>query len=141
MGQLTWMSSRTRFRCSRRRYPLRYAREIWFQHDGAPAYFSLQVREHLNRVDKEKWIGRGGPVAWPARSPDLTPLDIFLWGHVKSVLYINPVNTRQELIERMFTAFNHIRHSPGMFARVRQAMARRCNECNQVQGTHFEHLL
>ena len=66
-----------------------------------------------------------GTVAWPARSPDLTPLDFFfLWGHVKSVVYINPANTRQELNERIFTPFGQIRHRPVMFARVRQAMAR-----------------
>ena len=34
-------------------------REIWFQHDGAPAHFSLQVRAHLNRVYGEKWTGWG----------------------------------------------------------------------------------
>lgn len=28
-------------------------------------------------------IGRHGPHAWPPRSPDLTPLDFFLWGCVK----------------------------------------------------------
>ena len=78
-----------------------------------------------------------GPVAWPARSPDLTPLDFFLWGHVKSVVYVNPENTRQELNERIFTPFDQIRYRPGMFARVRQAMTRRCNERNQVQCTHF----
>ena len=77
-------------------------------------------------------MGRGGPVAWPPRSPDLTPLDFFLWRHVKSVVYINPVNTRQELIEQIFTAFDQIRHSPSMFIRDRQPMARRCKECNQV---------
>ena len=87
-------------------------------------------------MDRER-----GPVVWPPRSPDLTPPDFFLWRHVKSVVYINPVNTRQELIERIFTAFDQLRHSPSLFARVRQAMARRCKECNQVQGTHFEHLL
>ena len=57
-------------------------REMWFQHDGAPAHFSLQVRAHLNRVYREKWIGRGGHVAWPARSPDITPLDFFSFGGV-----------------------------------------------------------
>ena len=55
-------------------------REMWFQNDGAPPHFSLQVPVHLNRVYREKWIGRGGAVVWPARSPDLTPLDFFLWG-------------------------------------------------------------
>ena len=60
--------------------PLAIRREMWFQHDGAPAHFSLQVRAHLNRVDREKWIGKGGPVAWPARSPDLTPLGFSFGG-------------------------------------------------------------
>ena len=50
----------------------------------------------------------GGAVGWLARSPDLTPLHFFLWGHVKSVVYINPANTREELIELIFTAFDQI---------------------------------
>ena len=66
--------------------PLAIRREMWFQHDGAPAHFGLQVRAHLNRVYREKWLGRGEPVPWPARSPDLKPLDFFPLGHVKSVV-------------------------------------------------------
>ena len=58
----------------------------------------------------EKWIGRGGPVAWPPTSSDLTPLDFFLWRHVKNIVYINPVNTRQDLIEQIFIEFDQIRH-------------------------------
>ncbi|GBL73687.1 hypothetical protein AVEN_230681-1 [Araneus ventricosus] len=34
-----------------------------------------------------RWIGRGGPVLWPPRSPDLTSLDFFLWGHLKELVY------------------------------------------------------
>jgi len=26
------------------------------------------------------WIGRGGTIAWPPRSPDLTPLGFSVWG-------------------------------------------------------------
>lgn len=48
-----------------------------FQHDGAPAHFSRRCREYLNRRFPMQWIGRGGPIAWPARSPDLTPVDFF----------------------------------------------------------------
>ena len=32
------------------------------------------------------WIGRVRSLAWPPRSPDLTPLD-FSWGFVKNVVY------------------------------------------------------
>ena len=36
----------------------------------------------------ERWIGRGGPAAWPPRSPDINPLDFFLWGYVKICLEV-----------------------------------------------------
>ena len=47
--------------------PLVIRRKMWFQHGGTPAHFSLQERAHLNRVYRDKWIRRGGPVAWSAR--------------------------------------------------------------------------
>ena len=28
-----------------------------------------------------------GPIVWPLRSPDLTPLDFFAWGFIKDVVY------------------------------------------------------
>jgi hypothetical protein len=43
----------------------------------------------------ERWIGRSGPIAWPPRSPDLTPLDFFLWGYVKNIAYQAKINDRQ----------------------------------------------
>ncbi|GFW47015.1 hypothetical protein TNCV_3486271 [Trichonephila clavipes] len=32
-------------------------------------------------------ISRFGPVNWPPRSCDLTPLDYFLWGYLKALVY------------------------------------------------------
>ena len=57
--------------------PLDIRRGLWFQHDGAPPHFALDVRNHLNRRFGHRWIGRGGPIPWPPRSPDLNPLDFF----------------------------------------------------------------
>lgn len=51
--------------------PLEASLEMWFQHDGAPAHFSVVLREYTNTNYGDRWIGRGGPVVWPARSPDL----------------------------------------------------------------------
>lgn len=56
--------------------PIAYLPGMWLQLDGAPAHFATAVRQHLNE-NYPQWIGRGGPVAWPPRSPDLTPLDFF----------------------------------------------------------------
>lgn len=58
--------------------PVQIRHEMWLQHDGAPAHYSLDVRRYLNQTFGERWIGRGAPVAWPPRSPDLTPLDFFV---------------------------------------------------------------
>ncbi|GBN34462.1 hypothetical protein AVEN_29506-1, partial [Araneus ventricosus] len=48
--------------------------------DGAEAHFSSTVRHFLNATYPARWIGRGGPAAWPPSSPDLKPLDFFFWG-------------------------------------------------------------
>ena len=44
--------------------PLAVRQWLRFQHD---------VRQHLNKVFSNCWIGRGGQVLWPPHSPDLTP--------------------------------------------------------------------
>lgn len=51
---------------------------VWFQQDGAPAHFGINVRNFLSETFPNRWIGRRGSVEWPARSPDLTPLDFFI---------------------------------------------------------------
>jgi len=43
-------------------------------------HYTRHVREYLKECFPNRWLGRGGPVAWPPRSPDLTPLDYYLWG-------------------------------------------------------------
>lgn len=50
---------------------------IWFQQDGAPPHWSLDVRGALNETFAGRWIGRDGPINWPPRSPDITPLDFY----------------------------------------------------------------
>lgn len=64
--------------------PLGVLRTMWFQLDGAPAHFSARVRTVLNRSFPDRWMGRGGPIAWPPRSPDLTKLDFFYGGMLKT---------------------------------------------------------
>ncbi|OXU22739.1 hypothetical protein TSAR_012347 [Trichomalopsis sarcophagae] len=56
---------------------------IILMHDGAPAHFAIDVSNHLDNLFPGRWIGRGGPTPWPARSADLNPLDYFYWGNSK----------------------------------------------------------
>jgi hypothetical protein len=48
---------------------------VRYMHDGVPAHFSRAARDVPNNNHHDRWIGRGGPTAWPPRSPDLNPLD------------------------------------------------------------------
>ncbi|GBL94233.1 hypothetical protein AVEN_16766-1 [Araneus ventricosus] len=41
------------------------------------------IDENLMETFQNQVIGYGGFVEWPPRSPDLTSLDFFLWGHIK----------------------------------------------------------
>jgi hypothetical protein len=57
------------------------------KHDGASQDFSIEVTEFLEENYEGRWIGRNGPVAWPALSPDLNPLPFFLLYAMKSRVY------------------------------------------------------
>lgn len=121
--------------------PYQLRNDMFFMHDGAPPHFALNVREHLNRMYPGRWIGRGGPVYWPPRSPDLNPLDYFLWGYLKALVYATPVDTLEELQQRVFNACDHVRNIPGIFSRVRSSMEKRIRGCIEMNGGHFQHLL
>ena len=63
--------------------PLQMRLTGYFQLDGAPPHFASNVRAHVNRKFERRRIGREGPVKLPARSPDVTSCDFWLWGMVK----------------------------------------------------------
>jgi len=101
---------------------------MWFMHD-ALAHFSRVARDYLNQNCGQKWIGRGGPVAWPPRSPDMNPLDFYLWGHVKSIVYKNAPNNIADLRQRIIRGFREIRTDPNVCHRVRNSFDRRIRTC------------
>lgn len=110
-------------------------------HDGAPAHYTLDVRHYLDDTYGNRWIGRGGPVQWPARSPDLNPIDYYVWGHLKSLVYAQPIPDIETLRQRIIDSCNTIRNQPGIFERVRGSMQRRMHSCINSNGGHIEHLL
>lgn len=58
--------------------------------------FWFQQNEKINLLQEtfgECIISRLGPLAWPSRSSDITPLDYCLWGYVKSVVYAEKPET------------------------------------------------
>jgi hypothetical protein len=98
---------------------------MWFMHDGAPTHFGRVVRDHLNERFHEPW---------PPRSPDLTPLDFYLWGHLKTVVYATPVNDAENLLQRVQNACHVIRDDNWVLERIRQSCVRRAQACVQNVG-------
>lgn len=61
---------------------------LHYQLDGAPAHNVGRVFLETNFPGR--WIGHRSPVQeFPPMSPDLTPLDFYLWGHLKNNVYKN----------------------------------------------------
>lgn len=113
--------------------------DIYFQQDGAPPHYAAPVRDFLNHHFPEHWIGRRGSIEWPPRSPDLTPLDFFLWGHLKTIVYKTEPTSLEDLRHRIVEACSEI--SPETLQNVRENLERRFYHCMETGGSHFEHLI
>jgi len=79
-----------------------------FQHDGVPAHYFRRVREILDECFPDRWIGRGGPIVWQARSPDLNVLDYFVWGYVKAAVEHKRDGIQNEVRDEIIAAFQTI---------------------------------
>jgi hypothetical protein len=110
-------------------------------HDDVPAHFSRVVRNVLNNTSYDRWIGRGGPTVWPPRSPDLDPLDSYLRGYLKTLMYAAPVDIEEAFHRRILDACQTIRNYSGIFERMRRSVMRRVEACIDSHGGHVEHLL
>ena len=97
---------------------------MWFTHYETPAHFSLIVRDALH-----KWIRTGGPVSLPIRFPDLNPLDFYLWGHLKQLVYAvhnsYEATLHQHVLEVCITIWYHLR----VCERLQQSMIRQLHAC------------
>lgn len=105
---------------------------LWFQQDEAPPHFAQPVREYLNYVFANRWIGRRGEVEWPARSPDLSPLDFFLLGHVKNEVYKEKPNDVEHLKDKITTVIRSI--TPEVIHSAIQEFEARLVYCQEVNG-------
>lgn len=119
--------------------PLAVARNIYYQQDGCPPHNARITTDLLNEEFGQNWIGTRGPISWPARSCDLTPLDFFLWGRLKDLIFKGrAIETREELREATRQAFAVI--SPVELINSSNSVRRRCLLCIQQGGVQFEHL-
>jgi len=59
----------------------------------------------LNILYPIKWIGRRSLTLWQQRSPDINPLDFFLWGFIKEKVFSTKLKTCDNIKERIRQAY------------------------------------
>jgi hypothetical protein len=87
----------------------------------------------LKKLYPEQWVGRGVPV----RCPDLNPLDLYHWEHLKPTVYAKEVSDVQDWQQRIQNGFETVRTTPGIFQPVRKSLF----SCVEAKGGHLEHFL
>lgn len=98
----------------------------------------------LNNHFPDTWIGHGGPIIWPPCSPDINPLDLFLWGSTKENVYAMLCLCFclcDHLINCILVSVADIRGQPRQLVCVRDCIRHRCEACMKVGGGNFEQFL
>ena len=73
-------------------------------------YSSHRIRNfrYLQKIFKDKLISLHTEFEWPANSPDLSPLDYFLWNEVKTKVYSQPIQDVNQMKELILPAIANI---------------------------------
>ena len=70
---------------------------IWFQQDGATPHTSSAVLDWINETFEDRVVSLKAQYAWHLHSPDLSPLDFYLWGFLQDPVYKPSPTTLKEL--------------------------------------------
>lgn len=113
--------------------------DVWFQQDGATAHTARDTMQLLREHFPERLISLRGDHPWPARSPDLTPCDFFLWGYLKSIVYNDRPQTLLHLKNNIRNAIADIPVS--MLERVEENFKKRVSQCIDNGGHHLSDVI
>ena len=92
----------------------------------------------LGEMFPQHVIPRGGNVPWPARLPDLSACDYFLWGYLKSRIFISKPRTIAEVRQSIKEEVAAIPEQ--MTRRVMKNLGVRLEQCLRNGGRHLSEL-
>ena len=76
---------------------------------------------------------------WPARSPDLRPCDVFLWGYLKEKVFKHRPRSLEDLKERIQQEIDSI--PPELTRRVMKRFRERLQQYVANNGRHMSDLI
>ncbi|GFV38192.1 uncharacterized protein TNCV_710151 [Trichonephila clavipes] len=113
--------------------------ELGFQQDGATCHTARGTIDLLKDTFSDRLISRFGPVNWPPRSCDLTPLDYFLLGYVKSLVYADKPQTHGHLANNIRRVIADIR--PQMLEKVIENWTSRFDYIRASRGSPMPEII
>ncbi|GFU86275.1 transposable element Tc3 transposase [Trichonephila clavipes] len=113
--------------------------ELWFQQDGAICHTARATIDLSKDTFGDRLISRFGPVNSPPRSCDLTPLDYFLWGYVKSLVYADKPQTLDHLEDNIRRVIADIR--PQMLEKVIENWTSRLDYIRASRGSPMPEII
>ncbi|GFU88561.1 putative transposase [Trichonephila clavipes] len=112
---------------------------VTFQQDGATCHTARATIDLLKDTFGDRLISRFGPVNWPPRSCDLTPLDYFLWGYVKSLVYADKPQTLDHLEDNIRRVIADIR--PQVLEKVIENWTSILDYIRASRGSHMPEII
>ncbi|GFT04223.1 uncharacterized protein TNCV_1928221 [Trichonephila clavipes] len=113
--------------------------ELWFQQDGAACHTAHATIDLLKDTLGDLLISRFGPLNWPPRPCDLTPLDYFLWVYVKSLVYAEKPQTLDHLEDNIRRLIADIR--PQMLQKVIESWTSRLDYIRASRGSPMPEII
>lgn len=119
--------------------PLRRNQE-WFQQDGATPHTACASMDWVRSHFPDRHISLKSAVPWAPHSPDLSPLDFFMWGYLKDRVYAGRPATTHELKTAIVQEVDRI-PADMVDKAIIHLKEVRLPLVKQRRGAHLEHIL
>ena len=114
-------------------------KKYWFQQDGARVHTTKDCLAFLKDKFQGRVISNRLDFFWPAKSPDLNPLDFYFWGVAEARVREEKPKTIEELKAVVENFVGEI--CKETLWNVADNFIKRAKMCHQQDGGHFEHLM
>ncbi|GFW32903.1 uncharacterized protein TNCV_1774691 [Trichonephila clavipes] len=113
---------------------------VTFMQDGATSHTANPVKAFLIQTfGEDRIVSRRCKYPWPPRSPDLTLADFWLWGYLKSHVYLSGSSSLSELKDAIRREVSSIH--PNMLHSAVAGFVTRLECLLPCGGGHVEHIL
>ena len=112
--------------------------QAWFMQDGAPPHTARESIECLKELFNARLMSLGTAHEWAPHSPDLNPLDFWLWGAAKDTVYAGKPKTLVQLKQNVERYLHQV--GPETLTKVAESFQARIKACLNRGGAHIENV-